>query len=83
MHPCLKEKMEICSLVGTLGAGGHLHIVLGREDGSTISGHVIGDLEVFTTAEVVIGECQDIVFQRSFDSRTGFDELTVQKRKEK
>ena len=22
--------MEICSLVGTLGAGGHLHIVLGH-----------------------------------------------------
>ena len=26
----LKEKMEICSLVGTLGGAGHLHIVLGH-----------------------------------------------------
>ena len=28
----LEEKMEICSLVGTLGAGGHLHIVLGKNN---------------------------------------------------
>merc|ERR1719427_1094537 len=37
------EHFEICSLVGTLsGDGGHLHIVLGKDDGSTISGHVVG-----------------------------------------
>eukprot|EP00088_Acartia_fossae_P008406 TRINITY_DN14010_c0_g1_i1.p1 TRINITY_DN14010_c0_g1~~TRINITY_DN14010_c0_g1_i1.p1 ORF type:complete len:168 (-),score=28.92 TRINITY_DN14010_c0_g1_i1:258-728(-) len=76
----LNEKMEICSLVGTLGAGAHLHIVLGREDGSTISGHAIGNLEVFTTAEIVLGECTDLVFNRTFDSRTGFPELDIQKR---
>ncbi|XP_023322520.1 uncharacterized protein LOC111696939 [Eurytemora carolleeae] len=76
----LEEKMEICSLVGTLGAGGHLHIVLGREDGSTVSGHVMGNLVVFTTAEIMIGECSDVVFNRTFDERTGFDELSVVKR---
>eukprot|EP00092_Neocalanus_flemingeri_P092007 GFUD01116731.1.p1 GENE.GFUD01116731.1~~GFUD01116731.1.p1 ORF type:complete len:151 (+),score=51.62 GFUD01116731.1:137-589(+) len=76
-----EEHFEICSLVGTLsGGGGHLHIVLGREDGSTVSGHVVGDLVVFTTAEVVIGECRDAVFTRPFDEKTGFDELKVEKR---
>ena len=37
-----KEYFEICSLVGTLADSGHLHTVLGRADGSTISGHVMG-----------------------------------------
>jgi len=76
----LTEKMEICSLVGTLGGSGHLHIVLGREDGSTISGHVMGNLRVFTTAEIMLGECTEAVFTRPFDERTGFGELKVEKR---
>jgi len=58
------EHFEICSLVGTLASSGHLHIVLGREDGSSLAGHVVGDLVVFTTAEVVIGECQNAIFGR-------------------
>jgi len=75
------EHFEICSLVGTLsGAAGHLHIVLGRSDGSTVSGHVVGDCEIFTTAEIVIGECDDLSFTRPHDQRTGFDELQVEKR---
>ena len=42
-----KEYFEICSLVGTLADSGHLHTVLGREDGSTISGHVMGKQYIF------------------------------------
>ena len=75
------EHFEICSLVGTLsGSAGHLHIVLGRADGSTVSGHVVGDCEIFTTAEIVIGECADLTFTRPHDQRTGFDELQVERR---
>ena len=67
--------------MGTLsGAGGHLHITLGRADGSTLSGHVVGDCEIFTTAEIVIGECAGAEFTRPHDARTGFDELQVNKR---
>ena len=67
--------------MGTLsGAGGHLHITLGRADGSSLSGHVVGDCEIFTTAEVVIGECGQAEFTRHQDTRTGFDELQVNKR---
>ena len=72
-----QEYFEICSLVGTLSASGHLHTVLGKEDGSTISGHVIGDMIIHTTAEVVIGNCQNTKFQRKFDPQTGFDELDI------
>ena len=76
-----EEHFEICSLVGTLsGQAGHLHVVLGREDGSTLSGHLVGDCQIFTTAEVVIGECEQAVFSRPHDVHTGFDELQVRRR---
>ena len=57
----------------------HLHVTLGRKDGSTISGHVVGDMVIFTTAEVVLGDCKGAKFTREMDSRTGFPELVVQK----
>ena len=76
-----EEHFEICSLVGTLsGQAGHLHVVLGRADGSTLSGHLVGDCQIFTTAEVVIGECEQAVFSRPHDVHTGFDELQVRRR---
>ena len=43
------------------------------------SGHVVGDMIIFTTAEVVLGDCQGAKFTREMDSRTGFPELVVQK----
>ncbi|KAK7487116.1 hypothetical protein BaRGS_00021611, partial [Batillaria attramentaria] len=70
---------EIVSLVGTLsgGEGGHLHISLSDDKGAVIGGHVVGDLYVHTTAEVVIGECAGLAFAREHDVMTGYDELKV------
>lgn len=69
---------EIVSLVGTLsGDGGHLHISLSDAQGCVIGGHVIGGLYVFTTAEIVIGECSDLKFTREQDDFTGFQELAI------
>ena len=45
-----------------------------------VGGHVLGDMVVFTTAEVVIGECEQVTFKREMDPRTGFGELTVHPR---
>jgi predicted DNA-binding protein with PD1-like motif len=75
----LKEHMEIVSLVGTLSSTGghHLHISLSNKDGEVFGGHVFGELNIFTTAEVVIGECLDLNFTREFDNQSGFDELVV------
>ncbi|XP_067901846.1 bifunctional protein GlmU-like isoform X2 [Heterodontus francisci] len=73
----LKENFEIVSLVGTLNEVAHLHITLADKDGRTIGGHVLGDLEVFTTAEIVIGECNGLEFTREMDERTGFPELVI------
>ncbi|KAI0227630.1 hypothetical protein LSAT2_021895 [Lamellibrachia satsuma] len=76
-----KEYFEILSLTGTVsGDNGHLHVSLGDKDGHVVGGHVIGDMLVYTTAEVVLGECNDVAFERVFDEKTGFDELVIEKR---
>ncbi len=40
----------------------------------------MGDLEVFTTAEIVLGECAGLVFGRELDECTGYPELVVESR---
>eukprot|EP00045_Choanoeca_perplexa_P018338 m.287477 g.287477 ORF g.287477 m.287477 type:complete len:189 (+) comp17788_c0_seq2:12099-12665(+) len=81
----LTQKFEICSLVGTLGLDAHdeyskhIHVTLADAEGRCIGGHVIS-LKVFTTAEIVLGECLELQFSREQDDRTGFPELRVSKR---
>ena len=73
-----EQFFEILSLVGTLSGGeGHLHMTLGDKEGQTIGGHVMGDCFVFTTAEVVIGECPKVAYTREMDDSTGYPELAV------
>lgn len=76
----LSGRFEIVSLVGTLNPDAHLHICLSDSEGRTVGGHVLGDLEVFTTAEVVVGEAGHLHFTRQVDEETGFPELGVQPR---
>ncbi|MEB3237845.1 MAG: PPC domain-containing DNA-binding protein [Candidatus Sericytochromatia bacterium] len=69
---------EIVSLVGTLEAGGgHLHIALADADGQLWGGHLLEGSAVHTTAEVVVGILTDIRFARTFDPRSGYDELVM------
>lgn len=75
------ENFEICSLVGTVSpAGSHLHVTLSRADGSVVGGHVMGDMEVQTTAEVVFGESLSEEYTREYDTNTGYDELVIKQR---
>ncbi|KAG7215832.1 hypothetical protein INR49_021867 [Caranx melampygus] len=76
----LSGRFEIVSLVGTLGPRPHLHISLSDAEGQTVGGHVLGDLEIFTTAEVVVGEALDLQFTREMDQSTGFPELVIGRR---
>ena len=75
----LEQHFEICSLVGTLTSdgGSHLHTVLSDQAGRTVGGHVVGDMVVFTTAEVVLGSSDKIGFAREFDRNTGYNELVI------
>ncbi|GFS08657.1 bifunctional protein GlmU-like [Elysia marginata] len=70
---------EIVSLVGTLsgGASGHLHTSLSNAEGAVVGGHVMGQMIVHTTAEVVVGNVSQVTFTRQPDPATGYDELCV------
>lgn len=75
----LEGHYEIVSLVGTLSETAHLHISLSDKDGHVIGGHVLDSLIVFTTAELVIGECTDYHMIRELDPKTGYPELSIKK----
>jgi len=74
---------EILCLNGTLSVNGsHLHVSMSVfPDGNVLGGHVLQEgCIINTTAEIIIGELQDMEFQREFDERTGFNELKVLKK---
>lgn len=76
-----EDKFEIVSLVGTLDAEGyHLHLSLSDGQGRTIGGHLMEGCLIYTTAEIVIGEADHLLFSRPFDPETGYPELEVAKR---
>lgn len=74
----LNQKFEIVYLNGTLSINGiHLHIAISDENGKTIGGHLEDGCIIYTTAEIVIGESEELVFDRELDQQTGFKELQV------
>lgn len=77
----LNEKFEIISLGGTLSTNGiHLHMAIADKAGRTIGGHLENGCIIYTTAEVVIGESEELIFHRELDSQTGFKELQVREK---
>lgn len=68
---------EIVSLVGTLAGDGHLHVALSDDEGRVIGGHVLDNMVVLTTAEIVIGDCNGLKFTREHDIETGYTELVI------
>ncbi len=72
------EKMEIVSLVGTLAAEGvHLHLAVADGEARTFGGHLVDGCLIYTTAEIVLGELEDLKFMRTVDSATGYKELEI------
>jgi len=77
----INGKFEIVSLVGTLSRDSlHSHISFADENGKIIGGHVKEGCIIYTTAEIVIGECEDLIFSRELDRQTNFKELKVSNR---
>ncbi len=75
------DKFEICALVGTLSPDGpHLHVALSDGRGVSIGGHLQEGSEIYTTAEIVLGELTDVVFSRPIDPETTYDELVISPR---
>ncbi|MEK7662345.1 MAG: PPC domain-containing DNA-binding protein [Patescibacteria group bacterium] len=73
---------EIVSLVGTVETGNsHIHVCLSDEDGKTFGGHLKDGSIVGVTAEIAIGEIEDLEFGREFDESTGYKELIIKTKK--
>ncbi len=69
---------EIVSLVGTVSINGcHLHMSFSDEYGTVAGGHLKEGSVVGTTAEVVLGEDENVQYYRELDPETGFPELNV------
>ena len=69
---------EIVSMTGTVSMhGSHLHISISDGDGKTIGGHLVPGCKIYTTAEIVIMEFEDVAFQREYAEDSGYDELVV------
>lgn len=76
-----EEKMEILSLVGTLSAdGAHLHLGIANGEGQAFGGHLVEGCLIYTTAEIVLAELEDLKFLRVVDPATGYKELEIGKR---
>jgi len=78
----IDEDFEIVSLVGTLIENDcHLHISAANSQGGVIGGHLKEGTIVGTTAEIVIGCDENVIYTREPDENTGFEELVVRIKK--
>ncbi len=77
-----KGHFEIVSMTGTVSVhGSHLHIAISNGDGATIGGHLVSGCKVYTTAEIVIAEFEDLVYKRELlENDSGYEELVIHKK---
>jgi len=69
---------EITSLVGTVSVNGvHLHMAISDNEGKGFGGHLKEGTIIHPTAEIVIGEDEQVAYTRELDEETGFPELVV------
>lgn len=73
---------EIVSMTGTVSIhGSHIHIAISDGDGVTIGGHLVSGCNIYTTAEIVLLELDDVVYKRElFENDSGYEELVVYKK---
>jgi predicted DNA-binding protein with PD1-like motif len=79
-----KGHFEIVSLIGTFSdTASHLHLAVSDSTGKTTGGHLLDQNFIYTTAEIIIIELMELEFKRETDSTYGYQELSIQKRKQK
>lgn len=77
----MKGYFEIVSLPGVLSvSGSHIHISISDAGGRTTGGHLLEGCKIYTTAEIVIGELENVEFSREMDSTYGYKELNIHPR---
>ena len=79
----LTTEHEIVSLVGTLDSeGAHIHGSFSDRTGKVIGGHVVHThpMIVYTTVEIMLAECEDVIFTREMCPESGYPELVINKK---
>lgn len=73
---------EIVSITGTVSIhGSHIHVAISDGDGATVGGHLVSGCKVYTTAEIVLLELDDVVYKREmYENDSGYEELVVYKK---
>ena len=73
---------EIVSMTGTVSIhGSHIHIAISDGDGATVGGHLVSGCKIYTTAEIVLLELDDVVYKRElYENDSGYEELAVHKK---
>lgn len=75
----LEGHFEIVSLTGVFSRdGGHYHIAISDDEGRTYGAHLMDGSAVYTTAEIVLANLENVRFSRTFDPQTGYPELDLQ-----
>jgi uncharacterized protein len=71
---------EMVSLMGTVSLNGsHIHISISDSTGQTIGGHLLEENFIYTTAEIIIQEADNLAFSREYHKETGWKELEVKR----
>lgn len=70
---------EIVSMTGTVSTNGsHIHVAISDGDGATIGGHLVTGCKIYTTAEIVLAEFEDVTYRRELlENDSGYEELRV------
>lgn len=73
---------EIVSITGTVSIhGSHLHISISDGEGKTIGGHLVSGCKIYTTAEMVIAEFEEVIYKRElYENDSGYEELAIYKK---
>ena len=80
-HSEYEGHFEIVSMTGTVSIhGSHLHISISDGNGKTIGGHLVPGCKIYTTAEMVLGIFDDVVYKREYAEDSGYEELIVSPR---
>lgn len=73
---------EIVSMTGTVSIqGSHIHVAISDGDGVTIGAHLVSGCTIYTTAEIVLLELDDVIYKREmYENDSGYEELVVYKK---
>jgi predicted DNA-binding protein with PD1-like motif len=80
------EQVEVLSLIGDIAINQgkpsvHVHVVVGKKDGSTMGGHLL-EAHVWPTLEVIVSESPRHL-QKQYDPETGLSLIQIAPRQQK